>query len=362
MPYSPGTNLLRRLAMGVAFSMSTSLACAQTTGDASTEANKESPWLLVPKISSNPKIGTSVGGVGGYLFQLDKESTASMAALMANYSDTDSVTASGFFKGFWDGDSKRLIAGVAGGKIRNDYEDYLGTGQEVSTTDDMKFAFVRYLQEVHKNWFLGGQAVYTNYYIDGEGLLTNEIFSLLGLTGYTSGGVGLTAMYDSRDNQNSPLRGMNLNLSNIAYRENLGGDQDFDTYRLQFKHYLPVGAKSVFAYRAVGRWSDDAPTGAYSSVTLRGYTRGQYLAPNSVMAEGELRWNLTGKWGLHLFGGVSCLYGDDKSCGDSENIYTSGGVGGEYMLKPSQRMVVSADYAVGEGDNQGFYLRFGQAF
>ena len=174
MPYSPGTNLLRRLAMGVASSISTSLACAQTTGDASTEAKKESPWLLVPKISSNPQIGTSVGGVG--------------------------------------------------------------------------------------------------------------------------------------------------------------------------------------------RWSDDAPTGAYSNVALRGYTQGQYLAPNSVMAEGELRWNLTGKWGLHLFGGVSCLYGDDKSCGDSENIYTSGGVGGEYMLKPSQRMVVSADYAVGEGDNQGFYLHFGQAF
>ncbi|WP_339616814.1 hypothetical protein [uncultured Gilvimarinus sp.] len=354
----------RRMAFAAALIVSGySQVHAQTTPEAPERSPKtESPWLLVPKVSSNPKIGSSVGFLGGYLFKLDPTSTSSMVGASGSYSDTDSVTANLFLRSFWDSDRKRVIAAVSNGKIRNDYEDYLGSGQQVATTDNMKLAFARYLQNIHSHWFLGAQAIYTNYFIDTDNVMAGDILSLLGLSGYTSGALGLVTTFDSRDNQNSPSSGISFNANNFAYRENLGGEEDFDVYRVTFQQYLSVHKKGLLAYRAQGRWTDDAPASAYSSIGLRGYTRGQYLAPNSILLEGEYRWHLKGRFGINVFAGVTCLYGDKKSCDDSENIYTSAGIGGQYLIKPAEKMVISFDIAKGEGDNHGLYLRFGHSF
>ena len=50
----------------------------------------ESPWLLTPTISSDPKLGSAVGFMGAYLKKFDDESPASMFGIMGSYSDTDS--------------------------------------------------------------------------------------------------------------------------------------------------------------------------------------------------------------------------------------------------------------------------------
>ena len=90
--------------------------------------------------------------------------------------------------------------------------------------------------------------------------------------------------------------------------------------------------------------------------------RGQYLAPHSLLVEGEQRWNLKDRFGINVFMGAACLYGGNKNCDDSDNLYFSAGFGGQYLLNKSEQIMISMDYAEGEGDNNGFYLRFGQAF
>ena len=50
---------------------------------------KESPWLLVPSLSSDPKLGTSVGFMGGYIHQFDPDSTESLFILSTTYSNND---------------------------------------------------------------------------------------------------------------------------------------------------------------------------------------------------------------------------------------------------------------------------------
>lgn len=116
------------------------------------------------------------------------------------------------------------------------------------------------------------------------------------------------------------------------------------------------------AYRAQDRFTFDAPNSGYPSVDLRGYTRSQYLAPHSISLEAEERWHVKGRLGINLFADVACLYGDGESCGASDNLYPSIGVGAQFVLKPSEQMVVSLDYALGKEGNNGFYMRFGQAF
>jgi hypothetical protein len=65
---------------------------------------EESPWLLVPTLSSNPKLGTSVGGMGGYMYYFDPESRVSIFGLSAQYTSTNSIIGTLFAKMSFDAD------------------------------------------------------------------------------------------------------------------------------------------------------------------------------------------------------------------------------------------------------------------
>ena len=56
---------------------------------------------------------------------------------------------------------------------------------------------------------------------------------------------------------------------------------------------------------------NDAPSSGLSSIELRGYIRGQYLAEHVTLVEVEERYAFGEKWGLTAFGGIACLYGKD---------------------------------------------------
>ncbi len=104
----------------------------------------ESPWILAPTVSSDPKLGTSLGLVGGYLYSFDAGSTQSMFMAGGNYSDNESRVLGVFGQMFFDRDQQKLIFGAADGKINNEYDDFLGTGLPAKTTDQLHAIFVRY--------------------------------------------------------------------------------------------------------------------------------------------------------------------------------------------------------------------------
>ncbi|MBT8341636.1 MAG: BamA/TamA family outer membrane protein, partial [Desulfatitalea sp.] len=295
-------------------------------------------------------------------FKLDPESTSSMLGVGGTYSTTDSLLGGIFLRTYWDQDRKRLTVFGGGGKINNDYEDFLGSGLPAQTTDTMKIVQARYLQQVKNEWFAGVKATYTNYLISSENSNVNDALDSLGLTGFDSVALGLVAMYDSRNNQNTPSAGIQFALENFAYRKALGGEEDFDTYTMKFNHYLPHGNSNVLAYRIQGRWTSDASPGGYSSVTLRGYTRGQYLAPHSTMIEFEERLHIKGRYGVNLFAGLASLYGDGESGLDADNLYPSIGLGGQIIINKAEQIAMTFDVALGESGNNGIYMRFGQAF
>ncbi len=104
---------------------------------------KESPWLIVPTISSDPKLGTSIGVLGGYLYQFDEASTPSMFGVKTSYSTMDSTISAFFSQMFFDENRQKLILGHAQGIIQNDYNDFLGSGISAQTTDELKASFFR---------------------------------------------------------------------------------------------------------------------------------------------------------------------------------------------------------------------------
>jgi outer membrane protein assembly factor BamA len=339
----------------------TAVLAAPAAGDDEGRAVKESPWLLTPTLSSNPKLGITAGGVAGYLHRFDAESNQSVFAVFGTYSDTDSYIVG--FKGeaYFGRNRHKLTAGYFTGEINNEYDDFLGTGLPAQTEDDLQAIFLRYVHRLGKRWYFGGQFASTNYAIGADGFF-GAILDQIGLTGFDSTALGLVAEYDTRDDLRNPSQGSHSVVHNLAYREALGGDESFDSYHADSRIYRGIGDHLVLAAQLLGRWTDDAPLAGYSSVSLRGYTRGNYLAENYTHLDLDARFALNERWGVAAFAGIGCLYDELSVCSGSGSTYPAAGAGVIFRLKPEAGFVLRAEYALGKDDNSALYLRLGHPF
>ena len=359
----------------------------------STASGESSPWLLTPLFSVDPKLGRNVGGIGAYLHQFDEDSPISMGGVGVTYSNTDSVIGGVFADLYWRQDHHRLTVMGAYGNVKNEYDDFLGTGQTVRTVDDLKALFLRYRYRFYGNWFLGGQVLRTNYTIDFPPRETG-FGDQVGYLGFSSSGLGLVLEMDGRNDVRNPDRGTHFSLDTVSYLDGdpqddlpenlpemnqgsglgelLQRDAEFDVVRMKLRHYRGLGnwftgqgtPEVVIAMQASGRWTRDAPISGFSSVVIPGYTRGNYLGENYADVQFDLRMPLNERWGALLFAGVGCLHGTavatKSSC--SDNVYPGIGAGISWLIKPESGVILRAEVAKGTGDNSAMYLRFGHPF
>jgi hypothetical protein len=326
------------------------------------EAERESPWLVVPILSIDPKLGTSLGVMGGYMHHFDEKSRLSMLAASAQWTSTGSVIAGLFGTASWAEDRHRLVAAVMGGQIKNDYDDYLGSGVPLRSDSDFSMVVARYLHRVKGDWFVGGQFLNANFSMTGQDPFDQQVLDILGMKGFSSGGVGLVAYHDSRDVETSPTRGWVLNLNNLAFRAAFGGSEEFDTYRADYKSYWSHGAGHVVAVRQYNQWTVDAPPEALASVRLRGYKQGQFLGKYMSSIEAEERYRWSDRWTSTFFLGVACLYGADKECFDGANAFPNIGAGIQYVIKRKEGIVVNLEVAAGKDDSYGLYMKMGYSY
>jgi len=291
--------------------------------------------------------------------KFDPESQVSMFGLSAQYTSTDSATVGAFARTSFAADHHRISLVAIGGRIRNDYDDFLGTGVPLKSEDHIRAFLARYLYRVTGDWFVGAQALATNYQIVGQSALDDDVLAFLGLTGFKAGGVGLSLYHDSRDRVDSPKQGWVFNLNNVAYRQGIEGSADFDVYRADYRHFWSHGDGHVLALRQSNQWTVEAPPSAYAPVQLRGYTIGEYLGKSMSSLEVEERHRLAERWTATLFAGVACLYGNDRKCSTSANLFPSAGVGAQYVIKPVQGIVANLEFAVGKDGNRALLFKMG---
>jgi len=357
--------ITRLLVIYAALALSASAFAQQPPQDApaqpAAEKKGRSPWLLVPMFSSSPKLGTALGGLGAYMHVFDEKSRVSLLGATYRYTSTHSQIFSAFARTSSGADHHRIVAILALGHIENDYDDYLGTGQPLKTSDELKAFVARYLYRVKGDWFIGGQGTAANYQVLGATAEDDLVLETLGIQGFASAGLGASVMHDSRDNEDMPTAGWFLNVNNIAYLEALGGSSSFDAYRVDLKTFWKHGGGHVLAVRQFNWLTSDAPSGAQATVILRGYKQGQYLSPYMSSLEIEERWSFTPRWGATLFAGAAGLYGEAPVALE-RSVYPVIGAGLQFVLKPVQRMNVNLEYAQGIDDNRGVYLKLGYAW
>jgi hypothetical protein len=200
----------------------------------------------------------------------------------------------------------------------------------------------------------------TNYHVYGQTALDDDVLNTLGLTGFESGGVGLVALHDSRDVQDKPSKGWLLNFNNVAYREAISGDNNFDVLPSRLPAFLVARRRQCHRGPAEqpmdGGRCPRAPTLRYM---LRGYTIGEYLGQNMSSLEVEERYKIAAPGPPRSLPRVPVSTGDGKTC-ESDNLYPTYGARYSVLAQaPTGDQWPISEYAEGQGRQQCRHLQNG---
>lgn len=318
-------------------------------------------WLLAPKLSNGPKFGLLLGASINHVIRLDNGSPPTISGFTGSYSNTRSFAFAAYHRSYWDIDTKRVSAFIAGLRTINEYEDFLSQGK-ASVENDYKIFYSRYQSRVTSiPFFVGGSYTYAD--INPHAMDPNSVLVLQqnNINQNISAGIGLNLTYDSRNIHLSPTAGIYIESSVSLYDRKLGGDSDYWSFYLNHAQYIHLFSGWVLAYNLSLLSTPDAPASSQATLRdFRGYTTGEFVAENAVIAQTEVRIPIGELWKATAFGGIGTLL--DYGAVDAYKDYPMYGIGFHYTLDQKSGAIVRFDFADGYGSNQAFYLHFGQAF
>ena len=248
--------------------------------------------------------------------------------------------------GFWDGDRWRYMGALGKAQLHLDYFSLTGDARAYRLdATGLVQQLVRRIGST--SWFVGARYLYfsSESRFDAERPIDVPQRSLDSAIGK----MGLVVDYDTRDNIFTPNRGTFLEAEAAFARGALGSDSNFQTFYARAFSWHPVG-DYVFGIRGDARITrGDVPFYAQPYVLLRGVPAVRYQDQNALVAEAEVRWNVTPRWALVAFGGVGKAYGRRQSWSEADTV-GSGGVGFRYLVARKLNMYAGLDVARGPED------------
>ena len=320
-----------------------------------------------PHYASDTKFG--LGMVAAGLYRTDPNDSILPPSNVSLFGDVSSV---GFY-----------MLGVRGnhiapaGRYRIDYHlyfysfpsDFWGIGYEMGDNDDNKSDMKRwqaraeasFLFRVADNFYVGPMAAYD--YVIGKQIERPEL--LQGMDKHTwNVGVGVSLVYDNRDNLTNPHRGIYLNLKQMFRPKFMGNDYAFSTTHFRFDAYQRLGKGTILAEDFGANlnfgnpsWGMMAELGGTSS--MRGYYEGRYRDKHSLEATVELRQHVWKRNGIVVWAGAGTVF-PKFSALRSRQILPNAGVGYRWEFK--KNVNVRLDYGFGKSGQSGFLFNINEAF
>ena len=320
-----------------------------------------------PHYASDTKFG--LGMVAAGLYRTDPNDSILPPSNVSLFGDVSSV---GFY-----------MLGVRGnhiapaGRYRIDYHlyfysfpsDFWGIGYEMGDNDDNKSDMKRwqaqaeasFLFRVADNFYVGPMAAYD--YVIGKQIERPEL--LQGMDKHTwNVGVGVSLVYDNRDNLTNPHRGIYLNLKQMFRPKFMGNDYAFSTTHFRFDAYQRLGKGTILAENFGANlnfgnpsWGMMANLGGTSS--MRGYYEGRYRDKHSLEATVELRQHVWKRNGIVVWAGAGTVFPKFSEL-RSNRILPNVGVGYRWEFK--KNVNVRLDYGFGKSGQSGFLFNINEAF
>ncbi|TRX54286.1 BamA/TamA family outer membrane protein [Fulvivirga sp. M361] len=178
-------------------------------------------------------------------------------------------------------------------------------------------------------------------------------------------GLGLSYIYDSRDNLLNAFEGNFLEVSTLFNGDLTGSDFTFARYRLDARKYWKLKDDHILAAQFLGVFTEgDVPFREIALLggdqIMRGYYRGRFRDKNQLAAQVEYRRQIITWLGVVVFGAMGDVARsvDSFSLGDFK---WAGGGGLRLMINEKDRLNVRVDYGIGK-DTSGLYFGLSESF
>ena len=252
--------------------------------------------------------------------------------------------------------------------------EYLfGIGNDVSVdsieeviTDMIKFntnAMIR----VHNHIYAGIALDFTDYIkvkTDSTSFLIRDMVT--GLNGGTDFGLGVSVVFDSRDNRYNAHEGALIKTSLLFYQKSLGSAYQFSRLELDARKYFSPWLKHVIAFQAtLTGLAGDVPFYDLAMLggenKMRGYYKGALRDNVLVDTQAEYRmpvWKIFGLVGWVGTGRVAHNYKDLSLDG----FWFSYGGGLRIKVDSENNINLRLDMGFGANGIKGVYFNFAEAF
>jgi len=370
--------------------------------------------LVLPNISSNPTNGfiLGIGGAFGWFMgprESTKVSSAPFTAAITSKSQLITFVKPNIYTKdndfFLQGDWRFYIYSQPTYGLGTNAPDTIGVPSDISWMGEgagpdsalfpMKFNFVKFHQIVNRR-LVGELYAGLGYHLDYYYSIVDEsyrpatdstpelntphhYYSTLNdfpMKDYMVSGISLNVLYDTRDNQINPYKGI---YANINYRINptwLGSDQGSSSLWMEFRTYLGLSKKTdrhVIGFWAFGNFEI---AGKLPYLTLpalgedqrarsgRGYTNGRYRGDKIVY--GEVEWRFPISQCSKILGGVVFVNAVTTSNPNTDvklfqYIRPAVGFGVRVMVNKYFRTNINLDFAIGR-NAKGFYFSGQETF
>jgi hypothetical protein len=327
-------------------------------------------FLPIPIVVTEPAVGYGGGAAG--MFLRPRREAGEEGWARPNIS---AVAALGTQNGTWAGfagDSSRWVNGrlrtLAGAGLGEVNLDFYGLGTDRSSLNEKVRYTLQFTGAVAQaNWQLAPKSPWSlgmrYVFADVDPKLRDEpLFpGLVDRVRVRVSAPTAIVEYDSRDNIFTPTRGVYAETSYLASREALGASVDFERFEQIVIGWHPLTPSVTLGARANYAWSsDETPFFLRPFIQLRGVPAVRYQGDQVAAAEGEIRWQVYGRWSVVGFAGVGTTRTKRDSFSATQNV-GSGGFGIRYELARKFGLHVGLDVARSPGTN-AVYLQVGNAW
>jgi hypothetical protein len=368
--------------------------------------------LVLPNISSNPSNGFLLGVGGTFAWYMGPKENTRVSAAPFTVAVTSKKQLISFVKSniytkddkfFLQGDWRFYIYSQPTYGLGTNAPDSVGIPNEIhwsgeggsldSAAFPMRYNYVKFSEivnmKIKKNFYAGIGYHFDDYYsIKDEKLNLDSTTKLYtphyvysdthrySRVHYVLSGLSANLVYDSRDNQANPYKGI---YANINYRYNfkfLGSDQDASELWMEFRTYVGLSKKKPRHLIAFWAFGDFNLTGDLPYMTLpalggdqrarsgRGYVNGRFRGKNLVYGEVEWRfpiWPCSNIIGGVLFVNATTTDNPARNVALFQYVQPAVGFGLRVMVNKYFRTNINLDFAIGS-KSSGFYFSGQETF
>lgn len=329
--------------------------------DSTDAKSKKVKVLPVPTIGYEPETKTQIGAVCLFTIDIYQDSLTrvSNAKVEFNYTFRNQIILETQWSYFFRNE-KWFSDGIIHLSKYPDF--YYGVGSNSSDNNEILYESNRLIFDVglyknlKKKLFFGGGIRYLNYF----NLSTNEYNPYNELKDFKNIGLTTSIFFDSRNNLLNSTKGSFLKMD-AGYNT---GSNDYFTFKLDLRKYFTFKYGFILASRFYNSFVFNTPNFYDYSILggdkyVRGYFYGKYRDNNLSTIQAELRTPLLWRFGLAFIVGASTLY---SNYNDIDNIRSNYGLGLRFLVDKKDNVNLRFDYVLGNENNSGFYIGFGESF